>query len=122
MGLAAFPTPLLDARLARQRQQAECDRQQILVVALEWLTDNGTTYGITSGYLFGSVTQPGRFSQRSDVDLAVPNLKEGDPFGLMSYLSLHINRDVDLVPLDQCHFAPKIQATGILWKATNSPD
>ena len=35
MFLAAFPTPLLDAKLARQRQQAELQRQRILDQALQ---------------------------------------------------------------------------------------
>ncbi|NET35865.1 MAG: nucleotidyltransferase domain-containing protein [Cyanothece sp. SIO1E1] len=122
MFLAAFPTPLLDAKLARKRRQAEVERQQILDQTLQWLSSHGEQFGILSGYIFGSVIQPGYFAADSDIDLAVERLKEGDPFGLISYLSLHLNRDVDLVPLDQCHFASKIRETGILWNATRLPD
>ena len=68
------------------------------------------------------MTKPGAFSDSSDVDMAIATLKDGDPFGFMSYLSLHLNLDVDLVPLEQCHFAAKIRATGISWKVTRSPD
>jgi predicted nucleotidyltransferase len=115
MTAAPFPTPLLDARRARQRYQAECQRQRILAEALTWLTTHSPGYGILHGYVFGSVTKPGRFSIHSDVDLAVDTLGQGDPFGLMGYLSLHLNRDVDLVPLDQCHFSDKICQTGLRW-------
>lgn len=122
MPMAAFSTHLLDARVAQQRQRSERDRQRTLSAALIWLSAKGETYGVPGGYLFGSLTKPGQFSDRSDVDLAVDTLQQGDPFGLISYLSLHLNRDVDLVPLDQCHFAEKIQAVGIRWKAAKLPD
>lgn len=121
MFLAAFPTPLLDAKLARQRRQAELARQRVLDQTLQWLSSHGEQFGILSGYVFGSVTQPGHFSADSDIDLAVESLKDGDPFGLISYLSLHLNRDVDLAPLDQCHFASKIREIGIPWNANNLP-
>ncbi|MDB9528382.1 nucleotidyltransferase domain-containing protein [Oscillatoria sp. CS-180] len=120
--MATFPTPLLDEMLAKRQQQAEQERQQLLEQALQWLSLHGEEFGITSGFLFGSVTQPDRFSRRSDIDLAIESLKIGDPFGLMSYLSLHIDREVDLVPLDQCHFSSKIRRDGILWKSTKPLD
>lgn len=68
------------------------------------------------------MTQPGRFRRDSDVDLAVESLGPGDPFGLMAYLGLAIDREVDLVPLDQCDFAEKIRCTGVAWTANELPD
>lgn len=117
----SFPTPLLDETLARLQQQSERDRQQLLQEALIWLQHHATEFGIERGYLFGSMTQAGRFSPQSDLDLAVESLKQGDPFGLASYLSLHLNREVDVVPLDQCHFADKIRQMGIVWNGNRSP-
>ncbi|MEM8503577.1 MAG: nucleotidyltransferase domain-containing protein [Cyanobacteria bacterium P01_D01_bin.1] len=111
----AFPTPLLDARLAREKAQNEQDRQQLLQQALDWLPANAQRYGIEGGYVFGSVTEPNRFTQRSDIDLAVETHKTGDVCGLMSALSAHLCRDVDCVPLNQCHFASKIGKTGLAW-------
>ena len=118
----AFPTPLLDARLAREKKQNEADRQLLLASALEWLRAHGANYGITHGYVFGSVTEPGHFTQTSDIDIAVDTWKTGDVCGLMGYLSLHLNRDVDIVPLDQCHFANKIRSLGMPWSVNDSPD
>lgn len=116
-----FSTHLLDARLAQERARNEADRQQILVLALAWLAANGQRFGIDRGYLFGSVTQAGRFRRDSDVDLAVESLGSGDPFGLMADLGLAIDREVDLVPLDQCDFAEKIRRTGVAWTANELP-
>ncbi|MEO0407399.1 MAG: nucleotidyltransferase domain-containing protein, partial [Cyanobacteria bacterium P01_A01_bin.135] len=109
-------------KLQQQRRQNECDRQQVLQAALAWLREHGAQFGIEQGYLFGSVTQPGRFTARSDVDLAVAGLTPGDPFGLMSFLSTEVNRDVDLVPLDQCHFAEKIRREGVQWSTSRLLD
>ena len=116
----AFPTPLLDARLAREQQQNEANRLLLLQSALEWLRTHGEHYGIDHGYIFGSVTQPGRFTQSSDVDIAVDTWKTGNICGLMGYLSLHLNRDVDIVPLDQCPFADKIRRLGTPWSVNDS--
>ena len=118
----AFPTPLLDARLAREKEQNERERQQLLPLALAWLQAHGLDYGISRGYLFGSVTEPGRFTQSSDIDIAVDTWETGNIFGLMGYLSLYLNRDVDVIPLDQCHFADKIRRLGMPWSVNDSPD
>lgn len=118
----AFPTPLLDARLAREKEQNEMERQRLLPLALTWLRTHSSTYGIIHGYVFGSVTEPGHFTQSSDIDIAVDTWETGDICGLMGYLSLHLNRDVDVVPLDQCHFADKIRHQGMPWSVNDSPD
>jgi uncharacterized protein len=117
-----FPTPLLDQRLAQQKANNECDRQRLLREAQQWLEQNALKFGIDHGYLFGSMTQPGQFSQFSDLDLALDSLSQGEPFGLISHLSTFLDRDVDLVPLDQCHFAHKIQKEGVQWSATKLRD
>ena len=113
----SFPTPLLDARLDKQKEQNEQVRQQLLPTVLEWLSDNAARYGIQTGYVFGSLTQPNRFTQRSDIDLAIETYKVGDVCALMGGLSMHVLRDVDVVPLDQCHFAEKIRKGGVPWTA-----
>ncbi|MGD1858690.1 MAG: nucleotidyltransferase family protein [Leptolyngbyaceae cyanobacterium] len=112
---APFSTHILDRKLAQQRQQWERDRQALLPVAQTWLEQHAQQFGIERGYLFGSVTQANKFSAHSDVDIAIETFKHGDPFGLVGYLSLHVDREVDIVPLDQCHFAEKIRQTGLLW-------
>ena len=105
----AFPTPLLDARYAREREQNERDRRQILAATLRWLSEHAAQCGFQSGYIFGSLTHKNRFTKHSDVDLAVETHKVGDVCDLMRGLSMHLLRDVDVVPLDQIHFAQKIR-------------
>jgi len=117
-----FPTPLLDARRAQRRAQNEADRQRLLRTALRWLQDHGWQFGFDRGYLFGSITQPGRFTEYSDLDVAVETFKGEVSLGMSSYLMTDLDRDVDLVPLDRCHFAAKIRREGILWIASIGPD
>lgn len=118
----AFPTPLLDARLAREKKQNEETRQQLLQQTLDWLSANAGQYGVDCGYVFGSVAEPNRFTQRSDIDLAVETHKTGNICGLMGGLSSYLLRDVDMVPLDKCHFAEKIRQVGMAWTANKLPD
>ncbi|MGH2416538.1 MAG: nucleotidyltransferase family protein, partial [Microcystaceae cyanobacterium] len=65
-----FPTPLLDEKLVQLRLQNEAERKHLLQEALLWLQQNAARFGVEQGYLFGSVTQEGNFSQQSDLDLA----------------------------------------------------
>lgn len=118
----AFPTPLLDVRLAKQKAQNEHARQKLLPVTVKWLRDNAVRYGIASGYVFGSLTCANRFTNHSDIDVAIETYKTGDVCGLMSALSMHLNRDIDLIPLDQVHFAEKIRKSGVSWTANKLPD
>jgi predicted nucleotidyltransferase len=67
-------------------------------------------------YVFGSLTRPGAFNDRSDVDLAL----EAEP-GQMGLLTLtgelidRLERSVDIVVLPKCRFREKILREGELW-------
>jgi predicted nucleotidyltransferase len=66
--------------------------------------------------LFGSITKPGVFNDRSDVDLALESEPPGlDVWGLTSELMDRLNRPVDIVLLDQCRFREKILREGEVW-------
>ncbi len=67
-------------------------------------------------WLFGSLTQPGRFNDASDVDLAL----EAEPVAmsagrLSSELSERLARPVDVLLLDRCRFRDRILREGELW-------
>ena len=65
--------------------------------------------------LFGSLVRPGRFGPRSDVDIAVPRLEPRAYFTLMGHLEEGLEREIDLVALDTCHFADSIRRMGLRW-------
>lgn len=66
--------------------------------------------------LFGSLTRPGAFNDRSDIDIALesepPHM---DSLTLISKLMEVMDRPVDLVFLDRCRFRGKILREGEVW-------
>jgi predicted nucleotidyltransferase len=68
--------------------------------------------------LFGSLTKPGIFNDRSDVDLALDDPSSGiDAWRLMSELMERLGRPVDVVLLEKCRFRDKIRREGEAWIA-----
>lgn len=66
--------------------------------------------------IFGSLTKPGVFNDRSDVDLALTGSRLGvDPLRLTAELMERLERPVDVVVLEQCRFRGKIQREGERW-------
>jgi predicted nucleotidyltransferase len=67
-------------------------------------------------WIFGSLMHPGKFTDASDVDLAL----EAEPAAmsagrLSSELSERLARPVDVVLLESCRFRDKIRREGELW-------
>jgi len=70
----------------------------------------------TKVYVFGSLTRPGVFNARSDIDLALLNeSKDLSVYGLAATLEERLGRPVDIVLLGRCRFAAKILREGELW-------
>lgn len=87
-------------REAQRRARHEAERQRWLERVRQIVPHLATTYPeVRRVYLFGSLTQPGRFRPDSDIDLAV----ECDTFAAESAfwqaLERELARDVDLRPL-----------------------
>jgi len=114
-----FDTSVLDAALARRRARDEAERQHVITQVLRLLDDLGPGYNIQRAYLFGSVVTPGRFkSNSSDVDIAVEQIDPRRFITALSEFSLRLNRNVDLIELEKCHFAHRIREKGLLWEKT----
>lgn len=116
----AFDTYLLDEAIARRRAALERERQRVLAATLALLEELGPRFNIQRAYLFGSVAHPGRFTEDSDVDIAVDSLAPGDFFAALANLATALGREVDLVELNKCHFAHRIRTGGIKWTKTPS--
>jgi predicted nucleotidyltransferase len=109
-----FDTSVLDAALAERRKRWETLRQTRLAEVMRQLQLLGPAHGVSEAYVFGSLAQPGRFTDQSDIDIAVVMPKERF-FDLAAELSRALHTDVDLIPLERCHFADKIRREGIQW-------
>jgi len=76
----------------------------------------GSTISGQRVFLFGSLLKAGKFSDTSDVDLAL----ESEPqdmtlYQLISLLGERMGRRVDVVLLSECRFREKILREGELW-------
>jgi predicted nucleotidyltransferase len=112
-------TTKLDRILGDRSLQNEKERQKLLQKVIEWLDKHGLPYGIQTAYIFGSLTQPQRFHQNSDIDIAVEQINLDDFFAVIGFVSEATGRDVDVIELNKCHFGDRIRQTGIRWTATN---
>lgn len=110
-----YLTSTLDQIILERSLQLEQERQILLEKTQQWLEEFASVYGINKVYIFGSVTRPKKFNQNSDIDLAVEEINAQDYFLVISLLSAYLGREVDLIKLENCHFAERIRQTGILW-------
>lgn len=113
----SFNTSYLDKALKEKRLRLEQQRQTLLKKTLYWLDEFGLKYGIKKAYIFGSVTQPYKFHSQSDIDIAVEEINAKDFFSVIGFISEALVRDVDVVQMNQCHFAHRIREQGIVWIA-----
>ena len=67
-------------------------------------------------WVFGSVLQPGRFREHSDIDIAVACLPAGRTEAwLQSELELRLRRAVDVLSLSETGLRSKIERVGERW-------
>lgn len=110
-----FDTSVLDKALAVQAARAEEERKLVLNRLFSLLPEAATRFDFRQIYLFGSLATERRFQAHSDVDLAVVKLPAEHFFPLAAFLASHLGREVDLVMLEDVHFADKIRREGIEW-------
>lgn len=66
--------------------------------------------------VFGSITRPRAFHDRSDVDIAfVEEPRAFSRYQMQARLEEYMGRRVDLVILSECHFKGKILREGERW-------
>jgi hypothetical protein len=77
------------------------------------------TYECSEVYIFGSAASSDHFSEMSDVDIGIGGLDKLSHYRFIADLSERIERDVDVVRLEDCSFADAIRTRGIRWKKNN---
>jgi predicted nucleotidyltransferase len=106
---------LLEERAARQAEQREAARlatRRRLRNALAEICPGETVF------VFGSITRPGRFFQRSDVDVALERLPQVlSHYGFMGLLEEKVGRPVDVLLLAETRLREKILAEAERWIA-----
>jgi predicted nucleotidyltransferase len=118
---AKFSTHILDRALAQQRQRREHRRRVLLEAAFTALAELSQQIAFEEAYLFGSITQPERFSESSDVDIAFVGLRDEDFFRALAFLSRRLAMDVDIVQLEKHPRREQILQGGIRWTKPAGP-
>lgn len=104
---------IIEQKRSRGREEA---RQSTLAALKDALAELLPGQGCV---VFGSVLQPGRFHDRSDVDIALWHTPPGvSEYRLQAALEERLRRPVDLVLLPESRLREKILREGELW--TNS--
>ena len=100
----------------------EKTRKKILRQVDAALIELSKTYTWDEVYLFGSLIREGKFSSKSDVDIAIKGLNKFHHFSFVGDLSSILGRDVDVIRFEDCHFLNAIRSGGIKWSPKkNSP-
>jgi hypothetical protein len=114
-----FKTTLLDQQLRKERQENEKMRKQMLQQLLRSLPLLAARYGFARAYVFGSLTQKGRFRKTSDVDVAVEGLTDEKYFTFMAELSDLLGREVDVIQIEKHRLKNRILEIGLEWKRSS---
>ncbi len=95
----------------RAREIGRAASRETLVTAIREMLPPGVTV-----HLFGSITEAGRFTENSDIDLALDgDFSEADLTRVAVALEERLGRPVDLLVLDSSRLASKIRRTGEKW-------
>ncbi|MBA3028881.1 MAG: nucleotidyltransferase domain-containing protein [Desulfobacteraceae bacterium] len=97
----------------------ELNRLQTLEGLLKVISQLSLHYRWDALYIFGSITRPGHFDQYSDIDIGVQGLDKYLHYRFLADLSGKLERDVDVVRLEDCCFSEAIKSRGIRWTKEN---
>ena len=93
-------------------------RRRLQVVEKVWnaIERLSHTYQWDDLYIFGSAAKSDRFGEGSDIDIGIDGLDKFLHYRFIADLSGFVDKEVDVVRLEDCTFADAIRARGIRWK------
>ena len=99
------------------KKQADQEKMRIVVLRKveEALRGLEKKYRWDEAYLFGSIVLEGRFGRNSDIDIGVSGLNKYDYYEFVGEISDLLNKRVDVVLLEECHFEHFIKEKGLKW-------
>lgn len=112
----AYSTVLLDEAIEKKKRAQEAFRLELLEKLRHALDALSREIPFEEAFIFGSVTEPFKFSEQSDVDVGFVGLHDDHFFRAMSFLSAALCVDVDIVQLEAHRLGEKIIREGARWK------
>lgn len=107
-----FDTSLWEKSLEEEYRRREQERLRVLAAVRDRVAAFFLGKRVKAVYLTGSLLHEGKFYCFSDVDIAVEGLEE-DYFGTLAALEDLLNRQVDLIELENCRFGQAIRQSGL---------
>ncbi len=107
---------ILDKALKKEAEEKELLRKQVMSDTFNILKVLSQDTPFEKAFIFGSLTEPFKFRKNSDVDIAFKGLDKDSLFYVVGFLSSHLERDVNVVHIEDVHFRDKIIRDGIEWK------
>ena len=104
---------LTEEAYRKKQSEIENNRINLLEYSKTHLFEYFKELQIDELYITGSLITPNKFSNRSDIDIAVSNLGEELYFKTISELEDLFKRKVEIIELENCKFADKIRSTGL---------
>jgi predicted nucleotidyltransferase len=99
------------AREEKEKQQQEENRQKVLQHVISVLKKKFESSGVQV-YVVGSVLRAYHFNTTSDIDIVVRNFK-GDRFQLWAELEKLLQRNVEIIQFETCHFKEFVEKEGL---------
>lgn len=106
--------------LQKKAEKQERIRREVLQSVYQALNRLSEEYSWDDVFIFGSVTRSGKFSDDSDIDIGIQGLNKFLLYQFVGKMSMLLDRDVDVVRLEECRFAEKIIRRGIRWTKNRS--
>lgn len=101
----------LEKRAQKRNEDDEQLRLSVLKNTQKLLTDEFANSGVEV-YLVGSITRPYAFRKNSDIDIVLKNFT-GDRFDLWPKLEHALDRNVEIIIYENCHFQDHILTQGV---------
>jgi len=114
-----FKTDVLDKALKEKKESRENLRKELIKQVFKALEELSSDFSFSSAFLFGSITEEYMFSESSDIDIAFEGLRDEDVIPMIAKLSSELEKNVDVVQLENHRFSDKIRKEGIEWKKKN---
>lgn len=112
---------MADLRLLQAAKERQRDRRETLRQRTRNQLRQALRAALPEGFaviVFGSLCHASRFSEGSDVDIAMDRLPAGKTLcDLTAELSARLRREVDVVELSRSRFAESIRQLGETWTA-----
>jgi len=101
----------LSNRSQNENEQREDERKTVLKHTCAVIEQEFKDTGIEV-YLVGSILRPYQFTANSDIDIVVKNFT-GDRFLLWTKLEELLQREVEIILFESCHFKDFITSQGL---------